>query len=93
MNLWTLAFCIAQSLFPAPPFVTAAKTPPQTLAAMREAVLRALDRPSIAAAKATLLLSGVEVLPDDAYVPIESLESLAHNHNYREIPGSVLAAG
>jgi ABC-type phosphate/phosphonate transport system substrate-binding protein len=78
-------------LVPAPPYVTATATPPEMLVAMREAVLRAMDDPSIAAAKSTLLLSGVEMLPDDAYMPIESLESLAQDHNNCEIPGRELA--
>lgn len=76
---------------PAPPYVTAASTSPPTLARMREAVLRAFDQLSVVAAKEALLLSGVEVLPEEAYRPIELLESMAHHHSYREIPGHTLA--
>lgn len=72
---------------PSPPYVTASTTPPETLIKMREAIRQALDHPAIASAKAALMLSGIEVLPEEAYTPIESLESMAHRYNYREIPG------
>jgi ABC-type phosphate/phosphonate transport system substrate-binding protein len=71
---------------PAPPYVTAFNAAPETIAAMRDAVLCALDHPSTATAKDALMLTGVEILPDDAYIPIESLESMAHSHEYYEIP-------
>lgn len=74
-------------LVPSPPYVTASNAMPETMAAMRHAVLCALDHPSTEWAKETLMLSRVEVLPDDAYIPIESLESMAHNREYFEIPG------
>jgi len=77
---------------PAPPYVTAASTPPETLVRMQRAVLSAFDQPSLVSAKETLLLCGAEVLADDAYYPIESLESVAHNYSYREIPGHSLAS-
>jgi ABC-type phosphate/phosphonate transport system substrate-binding protein len=80
-------------LVPAPPFVTAFNALPEILTAMRKAVVCALDQPSISAAKATLMLSGVEVLPSEAYTPIESLHSLAQHHDYHEIPGRVHARG
>lgn len=72
---------------PSPPYVTAHATPPQMLVAMRRAALRAFHHPSVAAAKRTLMLGGVRVLPDDAYRSIESLHVMAHRHDYREIPG------
>lgn len=72
---------------PAPPYVTASSTPPGLLTSMREAVFRTLDQPSIASAKRELLLADVAVLSPDAYQSIESLESIAHHHNYHEIPG------
>jgi len=78
---------------PAPPYVTTANTTPQMLYQMREAIVRALDHPSIHSAKETLLLTGVEVLSDESYRPIESLESVALGHNYREIPGQLLPIG
>jgi ABC-type phosphate/phosphonate transport system substrate-binding protein len=74
-------------LVPAPPYVTAAGTPPDVLASMRRAVLQAFDEESLAAARSRLMISGVEILPDDAYTPIESLECLATEHEYFEIPG------
>jgi len=76
-----------------PPYVTASSTPGEVLALMREAILRTFALPSLAKAKSMLLISGVEVLPDDAYMPIESLAAMARRHNYREIPDQVLAAG
>ncbi|MEK6236529.1 MAG: PhnD/SsuA/transferrin family substrate-binding protein [Planctomycetales bacterium] len=74
---------------PAPPYVTASSTPPDAVSAMRAAVCRALDDPAIAEVKQTLLLSGVEILSDDAYLPIELLELEAFQHNYHEIPGPI----
>lgn len=72
---------------PSPPFITARNTSPEKLAAMRDAVLSALDQPTFAQTKEMLMLSTVEVLPDDAYISIETLETLALNHDYHEIPG------
>ncbi len=74
---------------PAPPYVTAFNSTPEKIAAMRHAMFCAMNQPSTTAAKATLMISGVEVLTDDAYVPIESLASMAHNRDYHEIPGGV----
>jgi ABC-type phosphate/phosphonate transport system substrate-binding protein len=76
-------------LVPAPPYVTAYNALPQTLAAMREALLSALNEPSIKSAKSALMLADVKILPDDAYTPIESLHSLAQDHDYHEIPGQI----
>jgi len=53
---------------------------------MREALFNTFDHPSLGDDKRTLLLSGVNLLPEDAYQPIESLESIALDHDYREIP-------
>ena len=78
---------------PAPPYVTAASTPRDVVQAMRESVQRAMDSPALAATKRTLLLSGIQFLPAEAYAPIESLHSMAHAHNYREIPDHVRAVG
>lgn len=79
-------------LVPAPPYVTAASTSPETLARMREAVQRAFNQPALDSVKDPLFLSGVELLPAEAYHPIEYLESVAHNHSYRELPGPLLAS-
>ena len=78
---------------PAPPFVTSASTSPATLARMREAIFAVLDRPSLAASKAALRLSGVEILSADAYQAIESLEVSAYRHGYLEFPGALSVAG
>jgi ABC-type phosphate/phosphonate transport system substrate-binding protein len=78
-------------LVPAPPYVTAFNALPETLAAMRQAVLSALREPSIKSAKEALMLSDVEILPDDAYTPIESLHVLAQDHDYHEIPGQLFS--
>lgn len=74
---------------PAPPFVTASSTPPETVAAMREALQRTFADPSVASTKQQLLLGGIELLSDEAYASIESLETLARQHNYREMPALV----
>jgi ABC-type phosphate/phosphonate transport system substrate-binding protein len=74
---------------PSPPYVTASTTTPETLITMRAALRHALDHPALASAKAALMLSGIEVLPEEAYTPIESLAAMAHHHNYREIPGQL----
>jgi len=78
---------------PAPPYVTAASTPPEMLAAMREALRLALDQPSLFSAKETLLLKGVELLPEEAYGPIESLALMADDYGYHEVPGPSFAVG
>jgi ABC-type phosphate/phosphonate transport system substrate-binding protein len=81
------------ALAASPPYVTGSSTSAETLAVIRQAVLRAMAHPSLAAVKSKLLISGIEVLPDEAYGSIESLAVMAHHHNYREIPDRVLAAG
>ena len=78
---------------PSPPYVTGTSTPPDVLVRMQEAVGRAIDEPSLAGAKETLLLSGVEMLSCEAYRPIESLESQAHGYDYHEIPIASCQAG
>lgn len=72
---------------PAPPYVTSAATSIDKLQLMRKAIRRALDRPSIADVKDALMLADVAVLEEDAYRRINSLESLAHDHEYQELPG------
>lgn len=72
-----------------PPYVTTASTNPAALARVRNAVCEALSRPSLAGAKRTLMLSDIKVLPDDAYYPIQHLESMADGHDYWEIPGTL----
>jgi len=86
----TRVLCRTQPV-PAPPYVTAAGTPAATLAAMRRAINRALEHPRLAPVLSRLLIAGVDILPAEAYTPIESLASLAREHDYREIPG--LASG
>lgn len=78
---------------PAPPYVTSASTPPETLAAMRKAIIRAIELPSMASVRSALFIAGVRILLDEAYVPIEALASLANDYSYREIPGCVRIAG
>ncbi len=75
-------------LVPAPPYVTARNTPPRVVAIMRQAMRAVFELQETAAARQTLRIGGLEFLPDDAYGPIESLQSLADDHNYHEIPGS-----
>ena len=78
---------------PAPPYVTASSTTPEMLSRMREALRQVFSEPRTIPMKKQLLLADVQVLPDESYLPIETLEVMAHNCNYREIPGGLLAAG
>jgi ABC-type phosphate/phosphonate transport system substrate-binding protein len=77
---------------PAPPYVTAASTPWETLARMREAIDETFHRPAMRLAREVLLLRGVEVLPTEAYDPIERLRAVARDHGYSEIPGDFILA-
>jgi len=72
---------------PAPPYVTASSTTPERLLTMREALRQCFSEPAMIPVKKQLLLTGIEVVPDESYLPIETLEVMAHEQNYREIPG------
>ncbi len=76
----------------APPFVTGLAAGRKWLPQMRRALCNTFDKPALAEARAALLLDGVEILPAEAYRPIEVIAALADEHNYREIPDLVDAA-
>lgn len=69
----------------APPYVTAATTPPETLARLRTALLRVMQTPSLQPARRALLLDRVQVLSRGAYQPIQQLEEEALHCGYHEI--------
>ena len=64
---------------PAPglPFVTAGDVSDATLASIREALRRAFVRPDLARTREALLISGLSILPDDAYEPLPAMERAA----------------
>jgi ABC-type phosphate/phosphonate transport system substrate-binding protein len=67
---------------PAPPFVTAAGAGADVVARLRAALTRTFDDPALAAARADLLLAGVEILPPAAYDRIKAFERYAARHGY-----------
>ena len=67
---------------PAPPFVTGAAASDATVARLRTALCRAFDDPSLEAARADLLLAGLEVLPLAAYGRIKGFEQFAARRGY-----------
>ena len=67
---------------PAPPFVTRAAFGDATVARLRAALFRAFDDPALEAARADLLLAGIEVLPPAAYGRIEAFARFAARRSY-----------
>jgi hypothetical protein len=67
---------------PAPPFVTRAGAGHETIARLQAALFRAFDDPSLEAARADLLLAGIEVLPLAAYHRIRGFERFAARRGY-----------
>jgi ABC-type phosphate/phosphonate transport system substrate-binding protein len=67
---------------PAPPFVTRAAAGDATVARLRTALCRAFDDPALEAARADLLLAGIEVLPLAAYHRIKGFERFAARRGY-----------
>lgn len=67
---------------PAPPFVTGAAAGEATIARLRAALLRAFADPALEAARADLLLAGIEVLPHAAYARIKAFERFAARRDY-----------
>lgn len=70
---------------PAPPFVTGADAGPEIVLAIRSALQRAVSDESTRAARADMLLEGVEVLPLSAYARIIETEGVAAQHGYMEM--------
>lgn len=67
---------------PAPPFVTGTGVGDASIARLRTALLRAFDDPALEAARADLLLAGIEVLPLAAYARIKAFERFAARRGY-----------
>jgi ABC transporter, phosphonate, periplasmic substrate-binding protein len=67
---------------PAPPFVTRAAAGDATVERLRTALFRTFDDPSLEAARADLLLGGIEVLPRAAYDRINGFERFAAARGY-----------
>jgi hypothetical protein len=67
---------------PAPPFVTRGGAGDGTVTRLRAALFRAFDDPSLEAARADLLLAGIQVLPLAAYDRIKAFERFAARRGY-----------
>ena len=69
---------------PAPglPFVTAGDVSDATFASIREALGRAFVRPDLAETRDALLISGLSILPADAYEPLLAMERAAAASGY-----------
>lgn len=67
---------------PALPYVTRRDADGESVARLRDGLAEAAADPTLAAARETLLLRGVEVLPPKAYDRVLELEAEALNHGY-----------
>ncbi len=67
---------------PALPFVTAAATPPVTVARLRAALQDAMRSPLLAEARRVLCLAGLEPSPEPAYETVRALERAARERGY-----------
>jgi ABC-type phosphate/phosphonate transport system substrate-binding protein len=67
---------------PAPPFVTRKDVGDELVRRLRSGLQGALDDPALAAARADLLLDGIEVLPPTAYMRIAAFVRFAGRHGY-----------
>ena len=72
---------------PAPglPFVTAGDVSDATFASIREALRRAFVRPDLAETRDALLVSGLSILPADAYEPLLAMERAAAASGYPDL--------
>ncbi|MDE0455669.1 MAG: PhnD/SsuA/transferrin family substrate-binding protein [Chromatiales bacterium] len=72
---------------PAPglPFVTAGDVSDATFASIREALGRAFVRPDLAETRDALLISGLSILPADAYEPLLAMERAAAASGYPDL--------
>jgi hypothetical protein len=60
-------------------------TSDQEVAALRRALARVADDPALAQVRASLLLDGFDVLPENAYAAVLALEESAARLGYREL--------
>ena len=72
---------------PAPglPFVTAGDVSDATFASIREALGRAFVRPDLTETRDALLISGLSILPADAYEPLLAMERAAAASGYPDL--------
>ena len=70
---------------PGLPLITAASTGDDEVAAIRRALARVAADPSLAPLRATLLIDGFEVLPENAYRRVLELEEAAVRLGYAEL--------
>jgi ABC-type phosphate/phosphonate transport system substrate-binding protein len=70
---------------PGLPYVTRANASDDLLRRLRAALFAALDDPSLAAARETLLIAGAEVLPEHAYDRIIEIENDSLTHGYARL--------
>lgn len=70
---------------PGLPLITALATTPDELAALRLALRQACDDPALAAARAAVLISDVEVLSDDAYAACARMADAAVAAGYPDL--------
>ena len=70
---------------PGLPLVTAGDVSEATFASIREALGRAFVRPDLAETREALLISGLSILPADAYEPLLAMERAAAASGYPEL--------
>lgn len=70
---------------PGLPYVTRADAGDDLVARVRAALMAALADPSLAATRATLLIAGARVLPEDGYSRIVEIERGAQAHGYAQV--------
>ena len=70
---------------PGLPFVTAGDVSDATFASIREALGRAFIRPDLAETREALLVSGLSILPADAYEPLLAMERTAAASGYPDL--------
>jgi ABC-type phosphate/phosphonate transport system substrate-binding protein len=70
------------ALAPGLPYVASSVTGNRRLAQLRNGLQAAMHDPALAEARATLLLKGVQVLPEEAYERITEIEAVALDRGY-----------
>ena len=70
----------------APPYVTSRRTDPHTAMLLATALRRAVADPALRECRAQLLLEDFAFLPESAYAELRAFETVALQHDYRELP-------